>query len=275
MKHAVPSSALFLRSTFALFLSHLKTVLIASAVFALLGGVFSTFVQAGLEQVEDAIAIDLGIDWQELRVRVQEDLRILSELEPDALIALVERASPSDPSASEHIGIVYALRAGHILFLLLCGLLIVFFVARSFFFLLFTAERTGFDAAKRLPFIILGMAVLGLWIAIRSFTWIPVIGPVVGLYTLPRLSLASVYYARGGGILQSARHSWQGTRGLWLPVTLRLLLLLLVCLLSWWVLMTFISIAALFSLKLASLLGLFGFFLLTAFFVSGLTVLAR
>jgi hypothetical protein len=277
MKHSVSSSAVFLRQTLSIYFSSMRTVAVASLCFALLAAIVTTVAESRLDIAEDTMATELGIEWQELRTRVQSDLIVLSELTTEQLLREVE-ATPAGQSMTQakHIGIVYAVRAGPALLLLLSGLLIIFFIGRTFFFLLFTAERTGYAAAGKLPLAVFGFAALGLWVTLRSLSWLPMVGPFVGAYTIPRLSLSSVYYARGGvGILQSASLSWARTKGLWLPVTLRLLLMFCLCLLAWWILLSFVGILALFSLKLASLLGLFGFFLLTAFFVAGLTVLAR
>jgi hypothetical protein len=277
MRPTVPQSAVFLRSAFAVFSSDIRAVLLASFCFALLAGIVATFAQTKLDTAEDELASALGIEWQELRSRVQGDLQTLSLLSTEELMMKVETTpAQADPKTAEHIGIVYVMRAGPALTLLFVGLLIVFYVGRTYFFLLFTAERTPYTAAGALPSAVFGMAALGLWVGVRSFAWLPMIGPFVALYMFPRLSLAAVYYARGGiGIFTAARQSWARTRGLWFPVTLRLALLLLICLLTWWILLTFVSIVALFSVKLAALLGLFCFFLLTAFFTAGLTVLAR
>lgn len=277
MKHSVPSSAVFLRQTSLIYFSTLRTIAVASFCFTLLAAIVTTVAESRLEVAEDAMATELGIEWQELRTRVQSDLTLLSLLTTEQLLMAVE-ATPVGQSATEakHIAVLYAVRAGPTLLLLFFGLLIVFFIGRTYFFLLFTAERTGYTAAARLPSMVFGMAVLGLWVTLRCLAWLPMVGPFVGAYTIPRLSLSAVYYARGGvGILQSAALSWSRTKGLWLPFTLRILLLLFISILVWWMLLTFVGVVGLFSLKLASLLGLFGFFLLTAFFVAGLTVLAR
>jgi hypothetical protein len=55
---------------------------------------------------------------------------------------------------------------------------------------------------------------LSLWVIIRSFVWIPIVGPIIALFRLPRFVLAPVIMlAEEKGLLESASESYRRSKG--------------------------------------------------------------
>lgn len=57
---------------------------------------------------------------------------------------------------------------------------------------------------------------LGLWIALRSFVWIPFIGIIIAIFLAPRFILAPIYMLeQGKGVMESASLSYAKTSSSW------------------------------------------------------------
>lgn len=57
---------------------------------------------------------------------------------------------------------------------------------------------------------------LSMWVFLRSYTWVPLLGPIFALIFTPRFTLAGVYLVRDHqGIFTSAQRSFERTRGHW------------------------------------------------------------
>jgi hypothetical protein len=58
-----------------------------------------------------------------------------------------------------------------------------------------------------------------LWAGVRSFVWIPFVGPLIALFLMPRLVFAQyIYLKEHTGVFESVSRSWNGTRGQWLRI---------------------------------------------------------
>jgi len=69
---------------------------------------------------------------------------------------------------------------------------------------------------SKTPGLILPLFGLGLWIMLRTFIWIPIIGIIPAIILGPRFIASSVYLVRDGkGVFESARLSYDATAGYW------------------------------------------------------------
>jgi hypothetical protein len=125
-------------------------------------------------------------------------------------------------------------------------------VSYSFFLILSVHPRSEpllvvrETAAKIIP--LLG---LSLWIMLRSFLWIPVIGIVIAFFLMPRFLFSGVILLQEEvGVLESARRSYERTRGHWLAI-IGTLLALTICL---WVILLGAYFVSFFTGPLAGLL---------------------
>ena len=95
---------------------------------------------------------------------------------------------------------------------------LILFVLGKTYFLVVAVEETedpadAFIRACRVVFPLIGIHI---WMFLRSFVWIPLVGPFIGLVIGPRLMLAPVVYLREGtGIVESVRISNERSRGYW------------------------------------------------------------
>jgi len=82
---------------------------------------------------------------------------------------------------------------------------------------------------------------LWIWMFLRSFVWIPLLGFVIAIFIGPRLALAPVILLRENkGVLESTRQSYTMSRGYWGKITGNLLVMAL-CV---WVVMMIALVAA-------------------------------
>jgi hypothetical protein len=90
-------------------------------------------------------------------------------------------------------------------------------LASALFIVLALKDDLDFlSALQRVPALVLPLVGLSLWIIIRSFVWVPFIGPILGVVLLPRLLCAPVVLVdEHKGVLESAKLSYERTRGYW------------------------------------------------------------
>ncbi|MDP7069304.1 MAG: hypothetical protein QF815_02150 [Candidatus Peribacteraceae bacterium] len=82
-----------------------------------------------------------------------------------------------------------------------------------------TGEDDPKEVASRSLKLIVPMAGLCIWTLIRSFAWIPFIGPIFAIVLLPRLMFGGVILVKEGtGVMYSVKLSYQRTSGYWLKI---------------------------------------------------------
>ena len=152
----------------------------------------------------------------------------------------------------------------------------VLFSAATFFLLLFSrGSISPYDAARLLPVYTVRMLVLGLWMFVRSYIWIPFIGLPLSLYFMPRLALAPVIVASGeAGVFESCRLSMRSTSGHWMGMFLKFILVVIAAFLLWWPMLIASIGVSLFILKIGYLLFLMSAIVVVAFQCAALVVVA-
>ncbi len=221
---------------------------------------------------------ELALDQEALRTTVDADLGVISTMEFGEFIQQSGYrfgAESLQPVGEHAVGMKFMLRVAPFIALQVLFNITVMFCAGVFFLLLFTrGSESAYQTAQRLPANILRMCGLMIWMLVRSLIWIPFIGPVLGIYMVPRLSLAPVFLASGeAGVFQSLHLSMRRTSGHWFTVFLRLVLILIVgCIILWPMLVLAVGVSLL-SAKLGFMLLLLALMFMIAFLCASLTVL--
>lgn len=254
---------------------------IATLSFSMLLAVGSAAVQFKVLHIENGIMSEFSLDRDELRTTVDADLIAISEMDVSEFVETSGFRIGSDavqqPPSGEHaVGLTYLRRVSSFVFMQLLFNIIVMFCAAVFFLLLFSGgSQSAYETARRLPMYIFPMCGLVIWMLVRSLIWIPLVGPAIALYMLPRLSLAPVFLASGeAGVFQSLHLSMRRTSGHWISMFLRLALIGIVAVLILWPMLIFVVGASLLSVKLGYILFLLAIIFIVAFQCAGLTVLA-
>lgn len=263
-------------------LTRKKTPLaIATLSFAMLLAVGSAAVQFKVLHIEDGIMSEFGLDSDELRATVDADLMAISEMDVSEFMEtsgfrIGSEAVQEQPSGEHRVGLTYLRRVSPYVFIQLLFNTVVMFCAGVFFLLLFSGgSQSAYETARKLPGMIFPMCGLVIWLLVRSWIWIPLVGPAVAIYRIPRLLLAPVYLASGeAGVFESLHLSMRRTSGHWVAMFLRLALLVIVSILILWPMLVFVVGASLLSAKLGYILFLLAIVFILAFQFAGLTVLA-
>lgn len=96
-------------------------------------------------------------------------------------------------------------------------LIIVTMLAKAYYLVVATDETLDIGVAVKRTFgFIFPLIGLSIWMFLRSFAWIPIIGIVTAIVIGPRLAFAPLIYLReGGGVIGATRASYARTAGHW------------------------------------------------------------
>lgn len=260
-----------------------QPVTIGIVSFAMILAVGSAFAERRTSEIEEKLAVGLSMEVQDVRDHVELQVQELGMLPfPEFMKTMEERYGQSVIGSEvplltkENVGIAYVVRVSPIVVSVFLFMCIVMFGASVYFLLLFASRKENpFEILRRFPREIIRMIGLQCWMLVRSFVWIPFIGPFIAVYLLPRLSLAPTLLLSGeAGIFESLHRSMKRTSGKWATVFLRLLLIGVVAMLLLWPLIVIASAVSLFSLKIGFFLWLASLTALTAWVMACMTVLA-
>ncbi len=286
-ERSVTFRQLFLR-TFALLAARWQPVLIGALSFALLGAVVSAYIERRVERVEERLAQSAGISWQQLEGRLSTRLSAMTETD---MMRIAEQARlfrvgtvvvgtgalAGSQSSQDLLMAGYMVGIAPFVLLSLLIQAVILFVAATFFLLLaLSGLQSAYEVSQRLPGMVFPMIGLWLWMILRSFLWVPFLGPFIALYFFPRLALAPVILASGErGALGSVQESMCRTKGRWLAVFLGLLGAAVTVALLLSMAFLIVSALALFSAKLSFFLWLMSIMFAVAwsmYFLAILTV---
>lgn len=104
---------------------------------------------------------------------------------------------------------------------------VVFVLSKTYFLILALGLKKDALEALRLSLVkLVQMLGVSLWVVIRSFIWIPIIGVIPAIILLPRLVFSCVIFmTQKKGVLGSAKESYAKTKGKWIIVFKNYLLL--------------------------------------------------
>ncbi|MEQ1848999.1 MAG: hypothetical protein ABL890_00195 [Candidatus Peribacteraceae bacterium] len=276
--HSSPSLSDLFSQIGALLLRSWSAVLLSALCFALFSAVLSTVPDRWMQAREDKLAASMNLRWDELRARVEADMQELLAVPTEVIVKEMQSMSmfPA-PDASSHISLVYFMNVGPYIFVgILIGLSILF-LSVSYYFLLFASSTpSSLHALRRMPVFIVRFLTLTLMQMAASLIWVPFVGIGLAAYMLPRFAFAPARLAIGKvHSFTAMKESWMLTRGRWLRILVRLILLCLVGFMLLWLCSIPVSAAVLFQPKLGALLWMISLTLFTAYMAAGMTVLAR
>ncbi len=89
-------------------------------------------------------------------------------------------------------------------------------VSQILLLLLVVSDASAMEALRKTPSIIFPLLGLHIWIFLRTFLWIPIIGIIPAIILGPRFIASPVILVtEGKGVMQSASESYARTAGLW------------------------------------------------------------
>jgi hypothetical protein len=220
---AVPLGSL-LSQSWSQFRASLTPILIGAVVFGTVMAVMQMYVQQDVQRSAGTLMEGMGID----PVRMEE-LGRLAEAGDEA--ALQEMMAGLDTVTQQLEGMTEEEQAafmGRQLFgafsdmlpalsvVVLLSMLVGIIAWTYFAVLALKGTLDPMMIARQTPGLIFPMIGLSIWVILRSFIWIPIIGIIPAVILLPRFVAAIVYLVRDGkGVLESARLSYGATAGYW------------------------------------------------------------
>ena len=229
----------------------------------MLCAVVSAAIGQRMQTIEDRVARETNLSWQELSERLDERLMAFDQNDAQSLMAELgfKRTGVTitvPPLTPDTAPFIYLL--GIAPWIALSSLLhmSILFVASVFFLLLGSRNPESLrDIVVLLPAMCLKTIGLVFWFFVRSFLWFPLIGPILLLFMTPRLALGPALLASGRtGVFLSLRESIKLTKGHWFFVALSLFSLLIITLLILWLGVLLVAATTLFSAKLGFFLWL-------------------
>lgn len=259
MKRRHPASfsiAKILSETVSMFIASRRILFPAILTFSLMSAVIAGFLQQSVSRIEDRMAAENAIEWQELHDRVQSRLSAFTPVDAERLVRSFRGL---EAHGDDDLAFAFILAVGPFVAVAFVLHLCVFFLACMFFLSLSTgALRSGVDLAMRLPLFAIRMTGLLLWLFARSLVWLPFIGPIIALYLIPRFVAAPFLYAGGhSSFFVSVQESMKLTRKRWWTILLSFLCLFVLSLAVLWFGIVIVALVSLFSSKLSYFLWLF------------------
>ncbi len=279
-KQPVGFSSVFV-SSLALLRMKKNVVGVAILCFALLSAIVSTFTGQAVSTLEDRITTDAGISWEQLQVTIDKRLAVFDERDAAVLVRHMTmrdwKETTSPDSQPNDDAFKFIVNVAPWVFLSFLFNMTILFIACVFFLLLAGGSVvSGYEVVCRLPMMTLRMLLLMFWFFVRSFLWIPFVGPLIAFVMVPRLVLAPAILASGSmGIFESLRESMRRTKHHWFRVIASLLGLAVVSAATLFLLIILVSLVSLLSIKLGFLLWLLLFFGTVSFQMFFLMILSE
>lgn len=246
---------ILLSESWKFFLSHLKSILIASAIFGvLMFGVQKILEVQATNSVEDRFG-DVG--------RIEELAERIEAGDPDAFqemmmqMGMMGEEGEIDEAAIEAAAGDVISNMIPIIAFVTFGIFILTIIVSTFFTILAVEGSTNFmTTLRRVPSLILPMFGVWIWSFLRSFAWIPIIGVVLAIIIGPRLIMSSVILIKEKtGVRESVKLSYNRSRGYWGKIVGNCIVAALVTMLAMLVLSMVIGMSAVVSGTLAAMLG--------------------
>jgi len=214
--HMITPLGALLSVSWAQFRRRIVPIVIGAVFFGLVLGVSQSFMGKRVQESAGTALQQFGIDLQEMQA-LQKRIEVGDEAAVAEFQQRMQDLQDRGPDvAAQGAGLVFARMAPYLGVSVLVSI-IISIIAGAYFLMLALDETLDYaKAAKREVGLIVPLFLLWLWIMVRSFVWIPIIGFVFAVVLLPRFLCAPVLVARDRkGVLESASMSYAQTRGYW------------------------------------------------------------
>lgn len=189
---------------------------IGAVVFGLILGISQSFIGQRMVEKTGSVLEGLGFDqqyMQDLQQRIQAGDQAAMEEFTQRMQQLggEQGEAVSGAVLSMYKRILPALGASFLI------MWIISLIASAYFLLLALNDKLTFQAAlAQTPGLVIPLFLLSLWIMLRTFIWIPVLGIILAVILGPRFVLAPLLLVRDHkGVFESASESYAKTSGYW------------------------------------------------------------
>ncbi|MFH1444074.1 MAG: hypothetical protein ABIG34_01640 [Candidatus Peregrinibacteria bacterium] len=194
----------------------LMPILVGAVLFGLIMAIGQSFVGQRVAQKAGSVFENMGFDPQQME-DLQQRIQLGDETAMNEFAQQMEKLGGAEGEAMA--GVVTSMYQG-LLPMMGASMLIMWVIsllASAYFLLISLDDKLTFQAAlARTPKLIIPLFLLSLWVMIRSFVWIPVLGIIIAIILGPRFVCAPLLLARDHkGVFESASISYAKTRGYW------------------------------------------------------------
>jgi len=269
-----------LLQTLRQFKSSIISILIGAAIFAAILLLLQGFFEQQADRVIRLNVVKMGIPEERFE-DIQGRMKQGDEAAFEELLLEMGRAAESFDTMDESslnafiteqsFTVAMALLPFSLLFITLTCLIGI--LSSTYFLVLGTSQtKDPLFAGRRTLAAFFKMVGLWIWILLRSFVWIPVVGIFTGIYFLPRFVLSPVILlGEDRGVFESVRESASRTKGSWFTVVGNLLGLGV----STWITWTFFVLLISFTGKLMPIFMAVGSQLIAAYMALFTVLFAR
>ncbi|MDD5623141.1 MAG: hypothetical protein PHI23_00325 [Candidatus Peribacteraceae bacterium] len=205
-----------LGQSLALFRKYFILLLVGAVVFGLVLGFGQQLLLGRMQREVDGTFQRMGIEVQDLQDLQRRYEQGDTSAMQDILKRVQEQSGLDEAAIGKNVAGIWmrSMQAagGYSLFVLLVSV-----IASAYFLVIVLKQKTQYKALFTESLgVVLPLIGLWLWVAIRSFVWIPFIGFITGIILLPRFLCAPVFLVRDKkGVFESASMSYKSTRGYW------------------------------------------------------------
>ncbi|MDO8469264.1 MAG: hypothetical protein Q7S29_05930 [Candidatus Peribacter sp.] len=194
----------------------LMPIVVGAVIFGLILGIGQSFIGQRIVQKTGSALEGLGFDQQQME-DLQRRIQAGDQAAMDEFAQKMQQLGGEQGDAvsgavlSMYKGLLPSLGASMLI------MWVISLIASAYFLLIALDGKLTFQAAlARTPGLIIPLFLLSLWIMIRSFIWIPILGIILAIVLGPRFVCAPVLLVRDHkGILESASLSYAKTSGYW------------------------------------------------------------
>jgi hypothetical protein len=206
-----------LSSALAFVRQYMKPILVGAVIFgtlaALLGGGVAFRAADGVNGMMKEIGMDPGM-MEDLSLRIQNgDEAAIAEMETILNDKLGGMENGVPPAMKAQLIGMFAPLIG---VAALVGIIIAIFSQAYFLSLAISPTQDAMAILRKTPSLFFPLLGLWIWIFLRSFAWIPVLGLIPAIILGPRFALSPVIMLKEkSGITESVRRSYSRTKGYW------------------------------------------------------------
>lgn len=194
----------------------LLALAIGAVIFGLIAGIGQSFVGQRVLRETGTLFEGMGFDPQYME-DLQQRMQAGDEAAINELAGRLEQVGGEQGAAVPGAVFTMYKRLMPVIGASALLLWVISLIASAYFLLVALNDKLSFQQAiARTPGLIIPLFLLSLWVIIRSFIWIPIIGIILAIILGPRFVLAPVILARDHkGVLESASMSYAKTSGFW------------------------------------------------------------